>query len=129
MLAQPVDGYLTSSYGMRLHPVYKRWSLHDGTDFGAACGTPIRAAASGTVVEAYSHSAYGNRVIIDHGYQRGVGLATAYNHLSSYSTYSGQRVQRGEVIGYVGSTGYSTGCHLHFMVFENGGTVNPMNWL
>jgi murein DD-endopeptidase MepM/ murein hydrolase activator NlpD len=128
-LSQPVDGYLTSSYGMRLHPVYRRWSLHDGTDFGAACGTPIRAAASGTVVEAYSHSAYGNRVIVDHGYQRGVGLATAYNHLSSFSTYPGQRVQRGEVIGYVGSTGYSTGCHLHFMVFENGSTVNPMSWL
>jgi len=128
-LAQPVDGYVTSSYGMRLHPVYRRWSLHDGTDFGAACGTPIRAAASGTVVEAYSHSAYGNRVIIDHGYQRGVGLATAYNHMSSYSTSAGQQVQRGEVIGYVGSTGYSTGCHLHFMVFENGSTVNPMNWL
>ncbi|MFP5252955.1 MAG: peptidoglycan DD-metalloendopeptidase family protein [Actinomycetes bacterium] len=128
-LAQPVDGYLTSSYGMRLHPVYKRWSLHDGTDFGAACGTPVRAAASGTVVEAYSHSAYGKRVIIDHGYQSGVGLATAYNHLSGYSTYGGQRVERGEVIGYVGSTGYSTGCHLHFMVFENGSTVNPMNWL
>lgn len=129
VLIQPVDGYLTSSYGMRLHPVYKRWSLHDGTDFGAACGTPIRASASGTVVEAYSHSAYGKRVILDHGYQRGVGLATAYNHLSSYSTYAGQHVERGEVIGYVGSTGYSTGCHLHFMVFENGSTVNPMNWL
>jgi len=129
VLGQPVDGYLTSSYGMRLHPVYKRWSLHDGTDFGAACGTPIRASASGTVVEAYSHSAYGNRVIVDHGYQRGVGLATAYNHLSRFSAHAGQRVQRGEVIWYVGSTGYSTGCHLHFMVFENGSTVNPMTWL
>ena len=129
VLSQPVDGYLTSSYGMRLHPVYHRWSLHDGTDFGASCGTPVRAAASGTVLEVYAHSAYGNRVIIDHGYQRGVGLATAYNHLSSYSTYAGQHVRRGDVIGYVGSTGYSTGCHLHFMVFENGSTVNPMTWL
>lgn len=128
-LSSPVDGYLTSSYGMRLHPVYKRWSLHDGTDYGASCGTPIRAAAGGTVIAAYSHSAYGKRVIIDHGYQRGVGLGTGYNHMSSYSTYVGQRVQRGEVIGYVGNTGYSTGCHLHFMVFENGGTVDPMGWL
>lgn len=129
VLAQPVAGYLTSSYGMRLHPVYRRWTLHDGTDFGAACGTPVRAAASGTVLEAYSDSAYGNRVIIDHGYQRGVGLATAYNHMSGFSTYAGQRVERGDVIGYVGDTGYSTGCHLHFMVFENGSTVNPMSWL
>ena len=62
-------------------------------------------------------------------HHRGVGLATAYNHLSSYSTHVGENVSRGEVIGYVGSTGYSTGCHLHFMVFENGATVNPMGWL
>jgi murein DD-endopeptidase MepM/ murein hydrolase activator NlpD len=114
---------------MRFHPVYHRWSLHDGTDWGAACGTPIRAAAAGTVLETYAHSAYGNRVIVDHGYKRGVGLATTYNHLSSYATYPGEHVQRGEVIGYVGSTGYSTGCHLHFMVLENGQTVDPMTWL
>jgi murein DD-endopeptidase MepM/ murein hydrolase activator NlpD len=128
-LLTPVSGYLTSSYGMRFHPVYHRWSLHDGTDWGAACGTPIRAAAAGTVLETYAHSAYGNRVIVDHGYKRGVGLATTYNHLSSYATYPGEHVQRGEVIGYVGSTGYSTGCHLHFMVLENGQTVDPMTWL
>jgi len=128
-LLQPVDGYVSSSYGMRFHPVYKRWSLHDGTDFGASCGTPIRAAASGTVLEVYYHSGYGNRVVMDNGYHRGVGLATSYNHLSAYSTFAGQRVQRGDVIGYVGTTGASTGCHLHFMVFENGRTVNPLNWL
>jgi murein DD-endopeptidase MepM/ murein hydrolase activator NlpD len=127
--SHPVDGYITSSYGMRLHPVYKRWTLHDGTDFGAGCGTPIRAAASGRVIAAYYNAGYGNRVIMDNGYHRGVGVGTAYNHLSSYSTYVGQRVERGEVIGYVGNTGYSTGCHLHFMVFENGATVNPMGWL
>ena len=128
-LDYPVDTYITSSYGMRLHPVYHRWTLHDGTDFGAPCGTPIRAAASGEVIAVYYNPGYGNRVIMDNGYHRGVGLGTAYNHLSSYSTYEGQKVKRGEVIGYVGNTGYSTGCHLHFMVFENGATVNPMNWL
>ncbi|HEX6249398.1 MAG TPA: peptidoglycan DD-metalloendopeptidase family protein [Nocardioidaceae bacterium] len=128
-LIYPVDGYLTSSYGMRFHPVYKRWSLHDGTDFGASCGTPIRAAASGTVVAMYYNSGYGNRIVMDHGLRGGVGLGTSYNHLSSYSTYVGQRVQRGDVIGYVGTTGASTGCHLHFMVFENGATVDPMKWL
>jgi murein DD-endopeptidase MepM/ murein hydrolase activator NlpD len=128
-LLKPVDGYITSSYGMRFHPVYRRWSLHDGTDFGASCGTPIRASEAGRVIARYFNSSYGNRVIIDHGYRRGVGLGTAYNHLSAYSTYVGQRVGRGDVIGYVGNTGASTGCHLHFMVFENGATVNPMKWL
>ena len=128
-LRDPVNGYVTSSYGMRFHPIYQRLSLHDGTDFGASCGTPIRAAASGTVIAMYYNSGYGNRVIMDHGFRRGVGLGTSYNHLSGYSAYVGQRVQRGEIIGYVGTTGASTGCHLHFMVFENGATVNPMNWL
>ena len=128
-LDYPVDGYITSSYGMRLHPVYKRWTLHDGTDFGASCGTPITAAASGRVIAVYYNEGYGNRVIVDNGYHNGVGLGTAYNHLSSYATYEGQEVQRGDVIGYVGNTGYSTGCHLHFMVFENGATVDPMGWL
>jgi murein DD-endopeptidase MepM/ murein hydrolase activator NlpD len=128
-LDYPVDGYITSSYGMRLHPVYHRWTLHDGTDFGAGCGTPIRAAASGRVIAVYYNEGYGNRVIMDNGYHQGVGLGTAYNHLSSYATYVGQKVERGDVIGYVGSTGYSTGCHLHFMVFENGATVDPATWL
>jgi murein DD-endopeptidase MepM/ murein hydrolase activator NlpD len=128
-LDYPVDGYITSAYGMRLHPVYHRWTLHDGTDFGAGCGTPIRAAASGRVIAVYYNEGYGNRVIMDNGYHQGVGLGTAYNHLSSYATYVGQKVERGDVIGYVGSTGYSTGCHLHFMVFENGATVDPATWL
>ncbi|MGH3329674.1 MAG: peptidoglycan DD-metalloendopeptidase family protein [Nocardioidaceae bacterium] len=128
-LDYPVDGYITSPYGMRFHPVYHQWSLHDGTDFGAGCGTPIHAAASGKVIAVYYNEGYGNRVIMDNGFHRGVGLGTAYNHLSAYSTYVGERVKRGEVIGYVGTTGYSTGCHLHFMVFENGATVNPMGWL
>jgi len=128
-LDMPVDGYLTSSYGMRLHPVYKKWTLHDGTDFGAACGTPIRASAGGRVIAVYYNGGYGNRVVVDHGFRRGVGLGTAYNHLSAFSTFEGARVKRGDVVGFVGNTGYSTGCHLHFMVFENGATTNPMGWL
>ncbi|HSJ19625.1 MAG TPA: peptidoglycan DD-metalloendopeptidase family protein [Nocardioidaceae bacterium] len=128
-LDMPVDGYITSHYGMRVHPIYKRLTLHDGTDFGASCGTPIRAAAGGEVLGVYYNAGYGKRVIIDHGFRRGVGLGTAYNHLSAYAAYEGQKVKRGDVIGFVGNTGYSTGCHLHFMVFENGATVNPMGWL
>lgn len=129
VLGYPVDGYITSPYGMRLHPIFRQWRLHDGTDFGAGCGTPIRASRAGTVVGAYYDSAYGNRVIIDHGLVAGAGLGTSYNHMSGFSTRAGERVSRGEVIGYVGTTGYSTGCHLHFMVFRDGATVDPMNWL
>jgi murein DD-endopeptidase MepM/ murein hydrolase activator NlpD len=128
-LLTPVNSYITSHYGMRLHPVYHAWRLHDGTDFGAACGTPIRAAAGGRVIGRYYDAGYGHRVIVAHGYRRGVNLTTTYNHLSRYSSHVGQRVQRGEVIGFVGTTGYSTGCHLHFMVFQNGRTVNPLKWL
>ena len=128
-LAYPVDGYVTSSYGMRLHPIYKRWVMHDGTDFGAGCGTPVRAARSGIVVGNYYDYAYGKRVVIDHGWFRGAGLGTSYNHLARPSARVGERVRRGDVVGYVGNSGYSTGCHLHFMVFRNGGTVNPMGWL
>jgi murein DD-endopeptidase MepM/ murein hydrolase activator NlpD len=128
-LMRPIDSYITSPYGMRLHPVYHRWALHDGTDFGAACGRPVHAAAGGRVIGRYYDVGYGNRVIIAHGYLRGAAVTTTYNHLSRYSSHVGQRVRRGDVIGFVGTTGYSTGCHLHFMVFRNGRTVNPMTWL
>jgi murein DD-endopeptidase MepM/ murein hydrolase activator NlpD len=128
-LDYPVDGYITSSYGMRLHPIYKRWTLHDGTDFGAPCGTPVYASARGTVLAVYYNAGYGNRVILDNGFHHGVGLGTAYNHLSAFAVEAGDKVKRGDVVGYVGNTGYSTGCHLHFMVFENGATVNPMAWV
>jgi murein DD-endopeptidase MepM/ murein hydrolase activator NlpD len=122
----PVPARITSRYGMRLHPVLGYWKLHDGTDFGAACGTPIRAAASGTVSERYYNSGYGNRLMIDHGRVDGDYVTTGYNHASRYIVGVGQRVSRGQVIGYVGNTGYSTGCHLHLMVWENGSVVNPM---
>jgi len=128
-LDYPLNSYITSRYGMRLHPIYNRWTLHDGTDFGAACGTPIRAAAAGTVIATYDNAGYGRRVIMDNGFHRGVGLGTAYNHLSADSTFVGEKVGRGDIIDYVGNTGYSTGCHLHFMVYENGVAVDPMQWL
>ncbi len=128
-LADPVAGYVTSPFGLRLHPIYGVWKLHDGTDFGASCGTPVHAATSGTVVAAYYAGGYGNRIVVDHGLRDGVGLGTTYNHLSGYATSVGEHVAQGEVIGYVGTTGASTGCHLHFMVFENGVPVDPMGWL
>lgn len=123
---RPVNGPITSSYGMRLHPVLGYWKLHDGTDFGAACGTPIRAAEDGVVAERYYNTGYGNRLMIDHGRYDGKYITTGYNHASRYVVGVGQRVSRGQLIGYVGNTGYSTGCHLHLMVWENGNGVDPM---
>lgn len=122
----PVGARITSRYGMRLHPVLGYWKLHDGTDFGASCGTPIRAAEDGVVSERYYNAGYGNRLMIDHGLLDGDYVTTGYNHASRYTVRVGQRVSRGQVIGYVGNTGYSTGCHLHLMVWEDGSVVNPL---
>ena len=94
-----------------------------------AAARPIRAAAAGTIIEQYYNGGYGNRVILNNGIKRGKSVVTTYNHLSRYAKGRGAQVSRGEVIGYVGSTGYSTGCHLHFMVIANGRTTNPMGWL
>ncbi|MBA2531495.1 MAG: M23 family metallopeptidase, partial [Nocardioidaceae bacterium] len=102
---------------------------HDGTDFSAACGSPIYAAAPGVVVSEYVDGGYGDRIIISHGNVNGVSLATSYNHLSRFVVSDGQRVKRGQLIALAGTTGYSTGCHLHFMVYENGVAVNPLTWL
>ena len=125
----PVPGAVTSPYGWRRHPIYGYRSLHDGIDFGGACGSPIYAPASGRVLQEYYQSAWGNRIIIDHGVKHGVGLSTISNHLSGYAVPEGAWVERGQIIGYVGTTGWSTGCHLHFTVLENGSAVNPMQWL
>jgi murein DD-endopeptidase MepM/ murein hydrolase activator NlpD len=129
LFRSPIPGApITSPYGMRFHPILHYWKLHDGTDFGAGCGTPIRAAASGVVTDKYYNGGYGNRLFISHGIKGGHHLVTVYNHLSRYSAYVGEHVRRGEVIGYVGTTGYSTGCHLHFMIYRDGQTVNPMRY-
>ncbi len=130
VLASPVPGaYVTSPYGMRLHPIFKVMKLHDGTDFGAGCGTPVRAAANGKVVSQSYSTGFGNQVVIAHGTVSGTPLASSYNHMTRYITSWGQRVSRGDVIGYVGSTGFSTGCHLHFMVYSSGTPVDPAGWL
>lgn len=128
-LSKPVNGPITSPYGMRVHPITGVYKLHDGTDFGVGCGTPIRAAASGTIIQQYYNAGYGNRIILNNGIMRGKSIVTTYNHLSRYALSTGAKVSRGQVIGYVGQTGYATGCHLHLMVLVNGVTSNPMNWL
>lgn len=131
VLAAPITAPVTSEFGYRFHPIYQVWRLHAGRDYGAACGTPVYAAADGEVVSALppgSTGGYGNQVVLDHGVQRGISLATTYNHLERYVVTSG-RVTRGQVIGYEGTTGSSTGCHLHFETWENGTAVDPRGWL
>lgn len=125
--ASPV---VTSSYGMRFHPVLQYYRLHAGTDLRAYCGTPILAPADGTVLYARYLDGLGNQVLINHGYSSGgSSVMTSSNHLSSFAVSSGQHVSRGQVIGYSGTTGTSTACHLHFEVYINGSTVDPMSWL
>lgn len=129
-LSLPVrNTYITSSYGMRVHPILRVLKLHDGTDFHATCGAPVYAAADGRVLSVYFNVGYGNRIIIDHGFVRGVSLSTSYNHLMGFRASVGERVDRGELIGFSGTTGYSTACHLHFMVDVNGHSVDPTRWL
>ena len=113
---------------MRIHPILDIRRLHDGTDIGAPCGTPIYAAAGGVVLEGYHSDSYGKRVVVDGGVVRGVNLSTSYNHLSRMRVTVGDQVQRGELVGFVGSTGLSTGCHPHFSVYVNGYTVDPETW-
>lgn len=121
----PVNGVITSGFGYRTHPVLGTRRLHAGVDFGAPAGTPIVAVADGRVVSAGWHGGYGNAVVIDHG----AGLATLYGHQSRLAVAGGARVSRGQVIGYVGSTGMSTGAHLHLEVRRDGVPVEPMGFL
>jgi murein DD-endopeptidase MepM/ murein hydrolase activator NlpD len=118
-LVWPVSGSVTSSYGWR-------WGrMHEGVDIGAGYGAPIYAAAAGSVIWCGWNGGYGNLVVLDHG----GNLATAYGHQSSIAVSCGQSVSQGQVIGYVGSTGRSTGPHLHFEVRINGGAVDPLGYL
>lgn len=129
-LSSPVPGAsVTSPFGYREHPIYHYWGLHDGTDFGAGCGTPLRAVADGTVMQEYWSSVYGNRMYLNIGRANGSFLTAVYNHATRYTVSPGEHVKRGEIVGYVGSTGWSTGCHLHFTVLANGNAVDPMNWI
>jgi murein DD-endopeptidase MepM/ murein hydrolase activator NlpD len=125
VLARPVAAPITSGFGPRRHPIFGTVRMHTGVDFGALSGTPIGAASPGTVVWAGERSGYGNTVIVDHGGT----LATLYAHQSRIAVKEGQAVNRGQTLGYVGSTGFSTGPHLHFEVRVNGNPVDPMRYL
>ncbi len=120
-LIRPVQGRITSGFGYRTHPIFRVRRMHTGVDIAAASGTPIHAAAGGTVVFAGRWGGYGNCVIIDHG----GGLATLYGHCSSLAVGEGNSVKQGQTIAYVGSTGLATGPHLHFETRRNGRPVDP----
>ncbi len=117
----PVAGRITSGFGLRYHPILHYARMHRGIDFGAAWGTPIHASADGTIARAAWAGGYGQQVRIDHG----AGLASSYNHMSRMVVSPGMHVVQGQVIGYVGTTGLSTGPHLHFEVYRNGVAVDP----
>ena len=120
-MGMPVAGRVTSTFGMRMHPLLGFMRMHKGTDIGAPYGSPIYAAMDGVVQFAGRSGGYGNFVKLAHA----GGLATGYGHMSRFAVGAGARVQRGQVIGYVGSTGISTGPHLHWEVWQNGRPVNP----
>jgi murein DD-endopeptidase MepM/ murein hydrolase activator NlpD len=128
-LRRPLAGTLTSRFGNRLDPYYHVWQLHPGIDLAATPGTPILAAAGGRVTHAGWYGGYGNYTCIDHGYVNGVRLSTCYGHQRAIMVTPGQLVTAGQVIGQVGSTGASTGPHLHFEVRLGGRPVDPLPWL
>ena len=128
-LMRPVaHSYITSPYGWRVHPIYHYWGLHDGDDFHAPCGTPLHASGAGTVISTYYSSVWGKRLYLYLGQVNGQSVTVIYNHLSRYAVRRGSHVRRGQTIGYAGTTGWSTACHLHFTVMVNGRAVNPVNW-
>jgi murein DD-endopeptidase MepM/ murein hydrolase activator NlpD len=124
-LMWPASGAITSRFGMRQHPVFGGMRMHNGIDIGAPHGANVVAADSGTVITSAHDWSYGNYIVIDHGN----GMTTLYAHLSSRSVSSGASVSKGQLIGHVGSTGVSTGPHLHFEVSVNGTRVNPLTRL
>lgn len=120
-MTQPVPGAISSSYGLRMHPILGYARMHRGLDFRGGHGTPIVAVADGVVSRAGWAGGYGNQVRLNHA----GGLATSYSHMSRMAVSAGTRVRQGQVIGYIGSTGLSTGPHLHFETYRNGVTINP----
>ncbi len=121
----PVSGWLTSRYGNRRDPFTGGADFHPGLDLSADYGQPVRATADGTVAMAERSGSYGNLVEINHGY----GIVTRYGHLSGFKAMAGQQVHRGDVIGFVGSTGRSTSAHLHYEILLNGKLTDPLRLL
>ena len=116
---------ITSDFGWRTHPIYKTQQFHPGMDFASEQGTPIYSTGDGLIERADNMAqGYGNHVVINHGF----GYQTLYGHMSKIAVHANQKINRGQLIGYVGSTGLSTGPHLHYEVIKNGEKVNPINY-
>lgn len=126
---KPIGGGITSPFGWRVHPIFKSRTFHSGIDIGGPYGGAVRASNSGRVIYAGWYGGYGKVVIIDHGRQNGRPVSTLYAHLSSINVGVGTNVSRGTVVGREGSTGYSTGPHVHFEVRVNGVPQNPLNYI
>lgn len=122
---RPVAGRISSPYGYRTHPIFRRKKFHTGVDIAGRNKSPIRASNSGKVIYSGWYGGYGRVVIIDHG----KSISTLYAHMSSISVSKGQKITKGQTVGYEGSTGYSTGPHLHFEVREGGKHTNPMKYI
>ena len=129
-LKNPAPGYpVTSQYGWRTHPISGTRRMHTGTDFGVPCGDPVYASADGVVVSSGVAGGYGNRVVLSHGKSNGASIATTYNHNTRNVVRAGQTVKEGDTVAMAGTTGSSTGCHLHFEVMVDGSYVDPMDWI
>lgn len=126
---KPTSGWISSRFGLRRHPIFKRLIKHRGVDFAAPKGRKINAAQSGYILYAGRRKGYGNTTIINHGWKNGKKLSTVYAHQWRLIAKKGQYVRKGQLIGYVGTSGYSTGPHLHFEIRENGTPVNPQKYM
>lgn len=129
IFAWPTMGGVSSGFGMRKHPILGYVRLHNGADIGGACGNPIYATQSGTVTKAGYSGSSGNNIRIDHGEINGKQVETAYLHMSKLAARTGQQVTKGDVIGYVGTTGLSTACHLHLALYEDGAGSDPLDYI
>ena len=125
VMTVPVDAEITSGFGYRMHPILGYQKFHSGLDFGSDSGSTIRSAAAGVVIYAQWYGGYGNTVIVDHG----GGFTTLYGHTEGFYVAEGSTVQKGQPIAAVGSTGLSTGPHLHFEVRQNGEPIDPVPYL
>jgi len=129
-LVSPLDNYTVSSpFGMRIHPITGDYSFHDGLDMSSSCGTPVTSPANGFVIDYNWGGGYGNRLVVDNGIIGGHHIVTSYNHLSADVAKPGTSVVQGQVLALVGSTGASTGCHLHFMVWSDGQLLDPAPYI
>ena len=126
---RPVNSRMNSNFGWRYHPIYHTRKLHAGVDFPVACGTPVKAAHDGKVLAKTYNSGAGNKLILSHGISGGKLITTSYHHLQGYAVSPGQSVKAGQTVAYVGTTGSSTGCHLHFEVHEDGNAVDPAGYV